>query len=600
MSAPDLPQHLAALAQALAVEAAHAEREHRRLEGLPLPERIAAGLSLGPLAQVEEVRAGRRRRVTLRLDKGILPHDGIGSGDPVLVLPFGADAGDRGLCVEAEDGVYDILMESPPRAERLELRRAFDRTTFQRYAQGLRRAGTLDPVLAAALLSPPNSEPADVDLPGLHPAQLRAARLALGPGPLVAIQGPPGTGKTRTIVAILAASEGRCLALADSNAAVDHLARQASQRGLHVVRMGHPARVHPELAPLTLDRRIADGLLGQALDALDRDLDKLWGRPEARRERQDLLAQRRTLYAQARGDALSSADCIAATLGTAAGLQALPPIERAIVDEATQALEPAIWACAHLAPHWTLVGDPEQLGPVVLQPGNPLETSLLQRLVAAGHTPPMLARQHRMHRSIQALVADRYDAALHPDPSVAAHRLVDLPGVAATPLTERPTLWVDSAGAGFDEAIDPITRSTHNPGERRLVLLAVRALLAGGLAPADVAVLAPYSAQITRLREDLTPLGVECGTINAFQGREAEAVVVTWCRSNDRGDLGFVADGRRLTVALSRARRLLLCVGDSATLAARPRFAAVVNAIAADGGLVSAWEEPWSEALQGI
>ncbi len=106
--------------------------------------------------------------------------------------------------------------------------------------------------------------------------------------------------------------------------------------------------------------------------------------------------------------------------------------------------------------------------------------------------------------------------------------------------------------------------------------------------------IAPYAAQVRTLREDPRLAGVEIDTINAHQGREREAVIVSWVRANPEGELGFVADERRLTVALTRARRFLACVGDTSTLSRHPRFAYVTDRMAEQGALASIWEEPWS------
>jgi superfamily I DNA and/or RNA helicase len=106
-------------------------------------------------------------------------------------------------------------------------------------------------------------------------------------------------------------------------------------------------------------------------------------------------------------------------------------------------------------------------------------------------------------------------------------------------------------------------------------------------------VIAPYSAQVARLQAAL-PEDVEVATVNAFQGREKEAILCTFVRGNAVGELGFVADDRRLTVALTRARRLLVLTGDSATLGVHPYFSRVMDAIQAKGGWRTVWEAPWT------
>ncbi|MDA1082803.1 MAG: AAA domain-containing protein, partial [Gemmatimonadetes bacterium] len=125
----------------------------------------------------------------------------------------------------------------------------------------------------------------------------------------------------------------------------------------------------------------------------------------------------------------------------------------------------------------------------------------------------------------------------------------------------------------------------------------VRQLRESGVAPDRIGVITPYSAQVACLAKRPELAGIEVATVNAFQGREKDAIAVSWVRSNDHGELGFVSDARRLTVALTRARRWLWQVGDSATLARHPRFDALVAQHAAAGALHSAWEPPWFDAL---
>lgn len=234
-----------------------------------------------------------------------------------------------------------------------------------------------------------------------------------------------------------------------------------------------------------------------------------------------------------------------------------------------------------------LVGDPEQLGPVAKVAG-PLERSLLQRLVGEARLPlPMLEVQHRMAPSIRELVATVYGPAYRDHAAVTEQRLGELP----------TTTWVDTAGSGLDEQLDEATRSLFNEGEAALVALAVAELRARGIAPERIGVITPYAAQVACLGRQPSLAGVEVATVNAFQGREKDAIAVSWVRSNEQGTLGFVADTRRLTVALTRARCWLWQVGDSATLARHPRFAALVEHHAASGALVSVWEPPWSEVL---
>ena len=77
----------------------------------------------------------------------------------------------------------------------------------------------------------------------------------------------------------------------------------------------------------------------------------------------------------------------------------------------------------------------------------------------------------------------------------------------------------------------------------------------------------PYAAQARLLRELISDLAIEIDTVDGFQGREKEVIVISFVRSNTTAELGFLTDTRRTNVALTRARRKLIVFGDSSTLA---------------------------------
>ena len=577
--------HLAALHDALVQEETASAEEHRRLAALDPEARIAAGFAWPRLRVVRSERLGRRERLTLRALGGEMLHAGIGGGDPVWVN------GGPGHCDGVERAVAEVVVDrGVPDGAEVEVTRRHDPATFVRYRQGLEAADRHRSPLREALLGGWSGAVAASlsELPELDEAQQRAAAEALGPGPLAVIHGPPGTGKTWVLARILRALVDRGerpWALADSNAAVDHLALQAAAAGVDVVRVGYASRIGSAAASLSLEARIESSPLGPALAALRRDLSRAWGTPEARA----LLGELREMTDQARDHALASAQCIAATFGTLARrASSWPAPTTAVVDEATQASEPAVWCAVPYVERLVLAGDPEQLGPVSRVPRSPLATSLLERLLD-GDVPavPMLEVQHRMSAAIRALVGEVYGPAYRDHPRVAGQALLDLP----------PITWVDTAGAELLEARDPTTQSLYNEGEVALVAMAVADLRARGVSPDRIAVLAPYSAQIGRLAAHPELRGVEVATINGFQGREQDAVAVSWVRSNHEGDLGFVVDPRRLTVALTRARCWLWQVGDTVTLSRHPRFASLIAHHAAHAALRSVWESPWAETL---
>lgn len=588
------------LRAALAAEETWQRAELADLGRRPWGEQVARGAAW-PEAAVEHSEPGRRGRWTWTVRARVPLHDGLGPGESVAVGPAGAARlAWRGRVTAVDGRVAEIAVDTedaPPAAVRVA--RRFDPTTFARMREAIDRVTALDTPLAQILLGRKRwtiADPRPVTEPGLDPSQQAALGRALGAEALAVLYGPPGTGKTRTLVALLrqlVADGDRPWALADSNAATDHLAAEASAAGLTVVRVGPVARIGARAASLTLEARLRKHPLRTAIAQVERDLVRLRGSDAAWSQRRALSLERDRLEDLARSEILGSAQVIATTLGSLGRFaKLLPPAHTAVVDEATQATEPATWIAVPHVQRLILAGDPHQLGPVVFAPGNRLSDSLLQRLLAGAPSAVsagMLEVQRRMHADIHALLQPVYGPRYRPDPSVAARSLRgDMPVVR----------FVDTAGAGLEDARDPVTSSYFNAGEARVVALAVRAWREAGLAAGDIGVIAPYSAQVERLAADPALAGVEVATVNAFQGREKDAIALSLVRSNDEGETGFALDARRLVVALSRARSALLIVGDSATLGQTPAGATLLDRLPAEA-VETVWAEPWSAALSG-
>ena len=201
--------------------------------------------------------------------------------------------------------------------------------------------------------------------------------------------------------------------------------------------------------------------------------------------------------------------------------------------------------------------------------------------------------QYRMHETIGGFSSrEFYEGTLHADNSVRGHLLWDLPQVAENELTALPLEFIDTAGAGYEEQLETEGGSRCNPQEAVLVDRKVRALLESGLSPREIAVIAPYSAQARLLREQIGMAGLEIDTVDGFQGREKEAVVISLVRSNPRGEIGFLSDIRRINVALTRARRKLIVIGDSATLGGHAFYQRLLEYFEECGAYHTVWEEP--------
>jgi superfamily I DNA and/or RNA helicase len=192
-----------------------------------------------------------------------------------------------------------------------------------------------------------------------------------------------------------------------------------------------------------------------------------------------------------------------------------------------------------------------------------------------------------------------YQGKLQAAPAASEHTLEQL-GVRADPLRPGPLVFLDTAGKGFSEERSEDDPSTRNPGQAERVAVEVRRLLSRGLPASELGVITPYDAQVRALRErlrDACHAGLEIASVDGFQGREKEAIVVDLVRCNERAELGFLRDRRRMNVALTRAKRFLMVVGDSATLAGDAYYQAFMDAAERAGGSVSAWSDDGTEPL---
>jgi ATP-dependent RNA/DNA helicase IGHMBP2 len=626
--------HFQRLARLLELEAEEeAEQARQQSQRLSPAEAEAAGNSLVGLV-VRDEHAGLGGRFILTLSKRDasrpLPWTRLQVGSPVLLSPEGvaAAAGLRGVVCERDARRVCVAVNEPPDdtgespTYRLDL--AHDETARQRQRAALERTRTASRDRLAELRQVVMGEQAPSFRPeapftpfdaSLNDSQHEAVRFALSAEALAILHGPPGTGKTTTVVELIRQAVGRgekVLACAPSNLAVDNILEKLLAAGERAVRLGHPARVLPGLREHTLDVMVeehADTRLARKFSkeafALFRQAGK-WTRakpePGARRdmrqEARDLLTEARRLEAQAVERILDAATVLCATTtGLDSEVLGQRAFDLAVIDEACQSTEPGCWIPLLRCRRVVLAGDHCQLPPTVLSreaAEQGFGVSLMERLVAlyGGAITRRLKTQYRMHEDIMTFSSvEFYDGELDADVSVRGHRLADLPGVGPGPLTEAPVQFIDTAGAGFEEELEPDGKSRLNREEARLVCRKVRELLEGGVAAEAIAVIAPYAAQVRLLRQELTVPGLEVDSVDGFQGREKEAVVISLVRSNTEGEVGFLADVRRMNVALTRARRKLLIVGDSATLGGHPFYQRLFEYFESIGAYQSVWEE---------
>jgi predicted DNA helicase len=317
-----------------------------------------------------------------------------------------------------------------------------------------------------------------------------------------------------------------------------------------------------------------------------------------RRDAKEMLADARRLEDQAIEHILSTAAVVCATLtGLNGEILGRRQFDLAVIDEAAQATEPSCWPALLRCGRLVLAGDHCQLPPTMLSreaDEQGLGVSLMERVVGlyGEQVTRRLDVQYRMNQAIMAFPsATFYEGSLRAHPSVADHKLMDLAAVSATSLTSTPMEFIDTAGADYDEEAEPGGDSRRNPREADLVGRKLRALLDAGVPAEGIAVIAPYAAHVRLLRERLAVPGVEIDSVDGFQGREKEAVIISLVRSNPEGEIGFLADVRRMNVAMTRARRKLIIIGNSATLSAHPFYQELINHCEVTEAYHSVWEE---------
>jgi superfamily I DNA and/or RNA helicase len=552
------------------------------------------------------------------------------AGSPITLAPEDSPhAAYRGVVSERTERTVEVAINEPlgdivDQTETWRIDRSSDEVARQRQRIALNRARTARGDRLAELrqvllgervpefIDSPASKPFDSSL---NESQWDAVRFALGAQDMALIHGPPGTGKTTAVVELIrqAAARGdKVLACAPSNLAVDNIFERLVATGARAVRLGHPARVLPELREHTLDLlveshpdvRVARKLVRDAF-ALFRKASKYTrakpepgARREMRHEAKSLLADARHIENQALESILHSAEILCATTtGLDSELLGQRTFDLIVIDEACQSTEPGCWVPLTRGQRVVLAGDHCQLPPTVVSQDaaeQGFAVSLFERIASRFGTQVTrrLKTQYRMHDAImQFSSGEFYEHDLQSDLSVREHLLCDLPNVIRTAPTEKPLRFIDTAGAGFDEEVELKGQSRFNRQEALLVCRKVRELVDAGIAATAIAVITPYAAQVRLLRQELNMPQVEVDSVDGFQGREKEAVIISLVRSNQQGEIGFLGDVRRMNVAITRARRALIMVGDSATLSTDPFYQRLLEYVEVHGGYETVWEE---------
>ena len=455
------------------------------------------------------------------------------------------------------------------------------------------------------------------ELPRLNGSQNRAVQQILSAEDVAVVHGPPGTGKTTTLVAAiqqLVKRESPLLVCAPSNAATDLLTERLAEQGLNVVRIGNVSRVDENLLQHTMEGILQSlpeiqEVKKMKIEAaqLRRDAERFKRKFGAReredrrnnyREAKELMQHAKMLEDYIIDKTLREADVICSTLvGAVNRYIEKMRFQTVVIDEAAQALEPATWIPITKANRVIFAGDPYQLPPTVKSrkaARGGLSVTLLEKCVDRLEHITLLDTQYRMNEAIMGFSnAQFYDHQLQAAEAVATWQLKLADG------TPSPALeFIDTAGCGFDEHLNPESKSLYNWEEYAVLRQHLDHLLVVlGEQAVSFGIISPYREQVKKIREavegdfDHFPdARLEVNTIDAFQGQERDVIYISLVRSNDKGEIGFLSDTRRMNVAMTRAKKKLVIIGDSATLASHPFYRAFLDYVDAHGSYGTAWE----------
>ena len=442
------------------------------------------------------------------------------------------------------------------------------------------------------------------------------------------IQGPPGTGKTTTLAEIVRKSEGRKLVVADSNTAVDNILSKLTD--LNIVRIGHPAKMDKTLMKFSLDVKVRRDKNYKEIEKMDKKIEDLKHLQEKRTKKptpgrrrglsdEEILAlakegkgkrgvkaewvkemaewvkiqnninklydKKRALSEEIVNSVLDNAEVVFAT-NSGAGGEFLENREFDVVfiDEAAQALEPATLIPLIKAKRAIFVGDEKQLPPTILSNRKELSVSMFERFKKIYKNHYTLQIQYRMNEAICHFPScEFYNCELLPDESVKNIKLSDL---IETDKFDKEIEFIDTCGK-FLEKRKKDSPSKYNPLEAEFVLEKIEELLEAGVKEEWIGVITPYkdheeyikklmksgevsfqvpSSKFQEAMDNKKLLEVEVKSVDGFQGREKEIIILSLVRANEREEIGFLSDIRRLNVAITRAKRKLIIIGDAKTL----------------------------------
>ena len=458
----------------------------------------------------------------------------------------------------------------------------------------------------------------------LNDSQKKAIENALSCENFFLIHGPFGTGKTRTLVELISQEtrQGhKVLATAESNAAVDNiLERLMDNKKLTLTRLGHPQRVSKHNITQTLAYKAENHKLNKKIKKIHKKIDNMI---EKRRVHTKPTPQYRRGYGDydilhmaskgkgGRGissdkmksmakwieinqeideahdeikrienrmikDIVDSSDVILATNSSSA-LEAIARVkfDVAVIDEASQATIPSVLIPIAKAHRFILAGDHKQLPPTIISDrAGALSKTLFEELIRIyPFKSQLLNIQYRMNSLLMKFPNEEfYDNGLKSDSSVDDIKIRD---ILDSHQDEEALLFIDTSDiADNRERHLKDSKSIVNEIEAEIAIRIADDYLSDGVNESDIGIISPYADQVKIIQENTE---IEVKTVDGFQGREKEIIIISTVRSNDNGNIGFLSDLRRLNVAITRAKRKLIIIGNKDTLITNPTYERLIN-----------------------
>jgi predicted DNA helicase len=458
----------------------------------------------------------------------------------------------------------------------------------------------------------------------LNSSQKKAIENALACENFFLIHGPFGTGKTRTLVELISQEtrqNHKVLATAESNAAVDNiLERLMENKKLKLTRLGHPQRVSKHNISQTLAFKVENHKLNKKIKKIHKKIDNMIEKrrvhtkptPQYRRgygdydilhmaskgkggrgissEKMKSMAKWieinqeideahddiKRIESRMIKDIIDSSDVILATNSSAA-LEAIARVkfDVAIIDEASQATIPSVLIPIAKAHRFILAGDHKQLPPTIISDrAGELSKTLFEELIRTyPFKSQLLNIQYRMNSLLMKFPNQEfYNNGLESDESVDDITIND---ILNSSHEEEALLFIDTSDVDREgETHLKDSKSIINNLEAETSASIAGDYINAGIDEDDIGIISPYADQV-KIIQEMTP--VEVKTVDGFQGREKEIIIISTVRSNDDGNIGFLKDLRRLNVAITRAKRKLIIIGNTDTLKDNPTYERLIR-----------------------